>query len=104
MAKWFGKIGYAETKETKPGVWSNEITEREYYGDSIRNTRLLQSSNYVNPNIVVANQISIVSDPYAYQNFHSMRYIEFMGTKWTISNVEDQYPRLLLTIGGVYND
>lgn len=104
MAKWFGKIGYAETKETKPGVWSNTIIEREYSGDVIRNTRLLQSTNTVNPNISVANQISILSDPYAYQNFHLMRYVEFMGTKWTVTNVEDQYPRLLLTMGGVYND
>ena len=104
MAKWFGKIGYAESKETKPGVWTNVITEREYYGDSFRNTRLLQSSSEFLHSIQVSNQISIVSDPYAYQNFHSMRYIEYMGTKWTISNVEDQYPRLLLTIGGVYND
>lgn len=104
MAKFFGKIGYTETKQTSPGVWEEEITEREYFGDITRNTRRLQSSGNLNDNIVVANEISIVADPFANQNFHAMRYVEFMGTKWKISNVEVQYPRLILTLGDQYNE
>lgn len=104
MAKFFGKIGYAETKQTSPGVWEEEITEREYFGDLTRNTRRLQSSGNLNDSIVVANDISIISDPFANQNFHAMRYVEFMGTKWKISNVEVQYPRLILTLGDQYNE
>lgn len=104
MAKFFGKIGYAETKQTKPGVWAEEMTEREYFGDLIRNTRRLQTSGNLNDNITVANEISIVADPFANQNFHAMRYVEFMGAKWKISNVEVQYPRLILTLGDVYNE
>ena len=103
MAKWFGKIGFSETKETKPGVWEEIITVREYYGDVTRNTRRFQSSENLNDNIVVSNDISIVADPYAIQNFHSIRYIEFMGTKWKINNVEVSYPRLILTLGEIYN-
>lgn len=106
MAKFYGVIGYAETVEkvkTKPGVWKEEITEKTYYGDFIRNTRRLQTTDQLNDNINVANEISIVSDPFANENFHSMRYVEFMGAKWKITNVEVQYPRLILTIGGVYN-
>lgn len=103
MAKWFGKIGFADTKETKPGVWEEIITVREYYGDVTRNTRRFQSSENLNDNIVVSNDISIVADPYAIQNFHSIRYIEFMGTKWKIDNVEVSYPRLILTLGEIYN-
>lgn len=105
MAKWFGKIGYGETVETKPGVWTETITEREYYGDLIRNSRRLQtSSDKVNDDINISNQLSIVSDPYANENFHAMRYAEFMGTRWKVTDVEVQYPRLILTLGGVYND
>lgn len=104
MAKFFGKIGYAETQQTSPGVWEEKITEREYFGDLIRNTRRLQSSGNINDNIIVANDISIVADPFANQNFHAMRYVEFMGTKWKISNVEVQYPRLILTLGDQYNE
>ena len=103
MAKWFGKIGFAETKETKPGIWEEIITVREYYGDVTRNTRRFQSSENLNDNIVVSNDISIVADPYAIQNFHSIRYIEFMGTKWKINNVEVSYPRLILTLGDICN-
>lgn len=103
MAKWFGKIGYAETVESKPGVWKEQITEREYFGDLLRNSRRLQSSSSLNDNVIISNEISILADQFAYQNFHSMRYAEFMGTKWKISNIEVQYPRLLLTLGDVYN-
>lgn len=103
MAKFYGNIGYAEMVETKPGVHKEQITERAYYGDLIRNTRQLQSSGQLNDNINVANEISIVADPFANQNFHSMRYVEFMGAKWKIAKVEVQHPRLILTIGGVYN-
>lgn len=104
MAKWFGKIGYAETVETVPGVWKEQITEREYFGDLIRHNRRLQSNNQVNDNIEISNEISIVADPYANENFHSMRYAEFMGTKWKITSVDVQYPRLNLSLGGVYNE
>lgn len=103
MAKFYGAIGYAKTVETMPGVWTEQITERNYYGDVIRNSRRLQSSDKVNDDININNQISIVADPYAINNFHSMRYAEFMGAKWKISDVEVQYPRLLLTLGGLYN-
>ena len=103
MAKWYGVIGYAVTVETDPGVWEETITERSYYGDTIRNTRMLQNSGEVNDNVNISNQISIVADPYANQNIYAMRYIEFMATKWKITNVDVQYPRLILTIGGVWN-
>lgn len=103
MAKFYGTIGYAKTVETMPGVWTEQIAERNYYGDVIRNSRRLQSSDKVNDDINISNQISIVADPYAINNFHSMRYAEFMGAKWKISDVEVQYPRLLLTLGGLYN-
>lgn len=103
MGKWFGKIGYAETTETKPGVWKEQITEREYFGDLLRNSRRLQSSSSLNDNVIIANEISILADPFAYENSHAIRYATFMGTKWKVSNVEVQYPRLILTLGDVYN-
>ena len=103
MAKFYGVIGYAVTKETAPGVWTEEIAEQSYYGDLTRNMRRLQDSGDLNDDINGANEISIVADPYANANFHSMRYVAFMGAKWKISKVEVQYPRLILTLGGVYN-
>lgn len=104
MAKFYGMIGYAEAVETRPGVYEEQIVERPYHGDLIRNRRKLQSaSDRLNDNINISNEISIISDPFANESFHSMRYVEFMGAKWKITDVEVQYPRLILTIGGVYN-
>lgn len=103
MAKFYGNIGFAEIVETEPGVWVEEMTVRPYYGDLVRNTRRLENSGGVNDNVNISNDISIIADPYANHNFHSIRYIEFMGVKWKVSNIEVQYPRLILTIGGVYN-
>lgn len=101
--KWHGVIGYGETTETEPGIWTELITERVYSGEILRNTRMLQTSGQVNDNINISNSISIISDPYANKNFHSIKYVEFMGTKWKVTNVDVQYPRLILSIGGVYN-
>lgn len=103
MAKFCGVIGYAETIEQSRGVWIDQITERKYYGDLVRNTRRLQTSDKLNDDIEIANEISIVADPFAYENFHNIKYVEFMGTKWKVSNIEVQYPRLILTLGGLYN-
>ena len=103
MAKFYGAIGYAVTEEVRAGVWEEAIKERLYSGELIRNVRRLQSGEQLNDNVNVANEISILSDPFANENFHSMRYVQFMGAKWKISNVEVQYPRLILTVGGVYN-
>lgn len=103
MAKWYGKVGYVETIETAPGVWEEKVTERPYFGDSIRNTRLLQSSGGVNDNINIGNQISIVADPYAVDHINDMRYVEFQRSNWKVTTVDVQHPRLILTIGGLYN-
>lgn len=103
MAKWYGLIGFAETVEISPGVYEEKITEHQYYGDVVRDTRRLQNSSQLNDNVNISNNISIIADPFANNNFHSIRYIEYMGAKWKVESVEVQYPRLVLTIGGVYN-
>lgn len=103
MAKFYGNVGFAETVETSPSVWTERIVDRSYFGDVIRRTRRLESSGDVNGNVNITNQISIIADPYANQNLFAIRYVEFMGTKWKVSDVDIQYPRLVLTIGGVYN-
>lgn len=104
MAKFYGTIGYAITEETEPGIWEPKVVTRKYRGDLVRNTsRRMQTSDEINDDITVSNDISIVADPFAYQNFIYMRYVEFIGVKWKVSNVEIQYPRLILTLGGVYN-
>ncbi len=103
MAKFYGSVGFCDMKETRPGVHEEVITERKYFGDHIRISRRLESSGNLNDDINVANEISIVADPFARDNFHKMRYVEFMGARWKVSSVRVEYPRLILTLGGVYN-
>lgn len=103
MARFYGKIGYSVNAEAAPGVWEPQITEREYYGDVTRNTRRVDSGQQMNDNLNVSNVISIVADDFATENLPFMVYVEYMGNKWKITNVEILYPRLNLTIGGLYN-
>ena len=104
MAKFCGIVGFIKTVEVEPGLWEEQLIEHNYYGDVTRNTSKFQPSGGVNDDINVSNTISIVADPFANENFQHMRFVEFMGTKWKITNVEVQYPRLLLSIGGVYDE
>lgn len=102
MSKFYGEIGFAK-ETTANGVTIEDIEERAFYGEIFRNSRSLQSSDQVNDNVNISNQISIIADPYAQLNFHTIRYAKFMGTKWKVTDVEVRYPRLILTLGGVYN-
>lgn len=105
MNKFFGKIGYLTNEENPPdsGVWIENIDERDYYGDVIKFSSRWQKAEGLNDDIVINNRISILADPFAYENFQHMKYVVFMGAKWTITSVEVEYPRILLTLGGVYN-
>lgn len=103
MTKFYGMIGYAHQTEDAPGVWVDHITEKPYFGDVIRNSRKMINGDGLNKDIDINNNISIVADEYAYDNFHKMRYVTYMGAKWNINSVEVQRPRLILTVGGVYN-
>lgn len=101
--KYYGTIGFAYTKEVESGIWEEQISERKYYGDVIRNNRRYETTDQLNDNITINNTISIIADPYAYDHFFAIRYLSWMGSLWKITNVEVQRPRLILTIGGVYN-
>ena len=106
MAKFYGIIGFATTVEDtdNPGIWNEEIVEKHYSGDLIRNSRRLQlTSDTVNDSVTISNEISIVADPYAQENMYAMRYVVFQGAKWKIETVDVEYPRLRLYMGGVYN-
>ena len=105
MAKWFGKVGYISTEEveTSPGVWEAVPTEREYYGDLTRNHKRFEQAQQLNDDLKLQNEISIVADPYAVQHFHEIRYVTLSDVAWKVTAVDVQYPRLVLSVGGVYN-
>lgn len=105
MARFFGVVGYGESIEdpSDSGVWTDVITEAPYYGDVIRNTRKLDAGEGLNDDITVNNSISIVADDYAIAHFFNIKYVQWSGVLWTVTNVEVKSPRLILSLGGVYN-
>ena len=105
MAKFYGPIGYSISEETSPGVWTQEhLVERSYKGDVLQNYRKVSQGESINDDIDVSNRISIVADPFAMQHFHTIKYVKWMGAYWKVTTVDaSQRPRLILTIGGVYN-
>lgn len=103
MAKFYGQVGFAETQETRPGIWEEIVTERNHYGDVLSNIRKLEPGQSINDDVTLNNKLSIVADPYAQQHFFAIRFVRWMGALWKVTNVEVQSPRLILTIGGIYN-
>lgn len=103
MAKFYGTVGFVKNVESTPGVWTEQVVERKYYGNVISRARSLQS-NGVNDNISISDEISIVADPFANENYFAIRFVEYMGTRWKVQSISVQFPRLNLSLGGLYNE
>ena len=105
MARFSGEVGYGESVEDPPGsgIWKDSIVEVLYTGDVIRNVRRLDSAESLNEEISVQNSISIVADEYANANFLNIKYVRWVGVLWTVTSVEVRAPRLILSLGSVYN-
>ena len=104
MARYHGYVGYAIDVEAYPGVWEERISEHEYFGDVLKNRINMQQGSVVNAKITISNSISIIADPFAFEHVYAMRYVTYLGKKWCIVNVSIERPRLILTLGGLYNE
>lgn len=107
--KWHGLIGFETMVETSPGPgkateWRPQIVEKHYYGDVNRVVKRYDSGDKINNDISINNQFSIISDPFANENFFNMRWIEWRGVKWKVNEVTVEYPRLTVNIGGEWKD
>lgn len=102
--RFHGRVGYFDTVEVEPGLWEEQLTFRTYYGDIIQNRKRDTLGTKVNADVQVTNQISIVADAYARDHFFKLRCVEWQGALWSVSDVEVQPPRLILSIGGLYNE
>ena len=105
MARFYGQVGYGNSVETPPGsgVWKNDMVEFSYRGDVVRKSRTLDSGEKINNDITIGNSISIVADQYAYEHFAKIKYVRWAGVNWIVTTVEVQSPRLILSLGSVYN-
>ena len=103
MAKFYGQIGYTVSVNDGYGVWTDQVTERTYKGDIVRNTRRWEQGESINDDLSLTNNISVIADKFCLDNLSAMKYVKWRGNYWKITNVEIQEPRVILTLGGVYN-
>ena len=104
MPKCSGVIGYALAGETQPGVWTEGITEKKYIGEIVKDNRRIVDQSEINGSINISNNISIISNRFMLDNMAYMRYLTFNNSKWKISSVEIKPPRIIITLGGLYNE
>lgn len=103
MTRFFGTVGYSKPTETVPGVWEDVITERDYAGDELRNTRYFAQGDTVLGKVSFQTRLSVMADAYALENFQTIRYVEWAGSHWIVESVQVERPRLTLLLGELYN-
>ena len=111
MSKYYGIVAYGITTEgkfsddTPDGTWVTTTVERPYYGEVNKSWSSSRSQGTsINDDITLNNEISILADAFALNNFSNILYVTYMNVKWKVTNVEVCHPRLILTLGGRYND
>lgn len=106
MNKWYGVVGFMTTVPDPDhrGTFIEQLTIRKYYGDILRVSQRWQPvADKTNDDISVSHRISILSDPFAAQHFHEIRFVEWLGTRYKAESVEVEYPRIIISLGGVYH-
>lgn len=101
--RFYGEVGYTPTEVDDTGVATAKLVKRDYYGDVLELTSRWKDTENLNDDIHVSHRISILADPYAIQNFPYIKYVKWLGTCWEVSTVKVDYPRVILSLGGVYN-
>lgn len=103
MARFHGKIGFSKTQETSPGVVTEVITEKTYSGTRKKSKMAWEPGDGLNDDLDINETISVIADGFARDNMGNFRYVIISGTRWKVERLDYTYPRLSLTLGGVYN-
>lgn len=104
MGKFFGTIGLVIMEQTAPGVYMPKTVTKSCYGEVLNVTKRWQgAAEQVNDNLNIDSRISILSNKFLTENLSHIRFVEWMGALWKVTSVELSYPRIILSIGGVYN-
>lgn len=103
MGKWSGKIGFGLTREIKPGIWQEDIIEKNFRGEILKSRNQFNGAQTINDNLIMSVRLKIISSPFAQVNAPYMKYITYKGAKWKVSSIDDtDYPRMILEIGELY--
>lgn len=106
MARFYGTVGFMQTVEddSRPGMYFEKITEYpKRYGDILTNKWNSSPGKSINDDFKVANRISVVCNKKMISEAQFARYIIWNNVKWEITSVDIEPPRLIFTLGGIYN-
>lgn len=103
--RYYGAIGFSKsTIEVCPGVWDEVVEEKKYSMTITKDFVSYSDVNEINSDININNQVSIIADVYAQRFAHKIKYVELNGIKWKVKSFDIKRPRLVLYIGGLYNE
>ena len=104
MARYHGKVGFLIPKDNQEtGIAEPEVVEKPFFGTVLEHVRRWETTEHINDNLTVANQIAITADDFAFKYASSIAYVEYMGGLWKVTSIRVKRPRIILTLGGVWN-
>lgn len=103
MARYYGKIGFISTVEQKPGIYEPKEIQKLYFGDIIKLSSKWQQGTGVNDDMGINMEVSIMADDFAYEHFSEIKYVEYMGALWKVTQAVPERPRISLYLGGLWN-
>lgn len=104
MSRFAGTVGYTVQEETTPGVWTTVEKTRKMKGDIMKQVASHQSSEYLHDDVVLSHRVSLIGDAYAFDNYFNISWVKMDTQKWKVASIEVDRPRIIVTLGGVWNE
>lgn len=104
--KFSGKAGFRiDDVEIEPGVYKPQVVVKAIKGSVVSNSYQHQNSDKSTiDNVRITNQLSIVANQFLNKHITNLMYVEFQGVKWKVESFDIQPPRVVVSLGGVYNE
>lgn len=104
--KFSGKAGFRiDDVETEHGVYEPIVVVKAIKGSVVINHYQHQNSDKSTiDNVRITNQLSIVANQFLNEHISNLMYIEFQGVKWKVESFDIRPPRVVVSLGGVYNE
>lgn len=104
MNRFFGKIGFCyQESEEGSDIVTERVVLKTYRGDLLKSNRKWETAEQIIDQFNISNRVSIMADPYSLDNLYAIKFVILHGKAWKITDAEIQYPRIILSIGGLWN-
>lgn len=96
-------LGFAESKQVRPGIWDDEITEVPKLAEVRQRTETFQVEGNVIPEYKTTTSVSVLSQGPVKPDYSNLRYVLYAGERWIVTSAVHEPPRMTLFIGEVYS-